>query len=110
MQRGDIRESAYQWTEGDLMPHFGQREMSTPALDAPSSITVGASPFTYAALSDGLVVVDGGTVSLVQYGRGAVLTGLGLIGGAIPVLSGDTVKVTWAVSEPSMTFIPGRAR
>lgn len=76
----------------------------------PASISVGASPFTYTAPSDGLVIVSGGTVSLVQYGRGASTTALGLLGGIIPVLKGDTVTVTWAISAPTMTFMPGRQR
>lgn len=90
------------------MPHFGRIDMSPSTASTPTAMTVSGSPYVFTAPSDGLVVLSGGTVSLVQYGRGSTLTALGLVGGLIPVVKDDTVRITWAISAPSLTFIPGR--
>ena len=73
--------------------------------EPPVSITVTASPFTYEATRPGVVVVGGGTVSLVEMGRAGTFTGAGLIGGLVPVWVSDSVRVTYVVA-PTMTFIP----
>jgi predicted Rossmann-fold nucleotide-binding protein len=71
---------------------------------APTPITVGASPFSSKAPADGVVIVTGGTVSVIEIGRGGVFTTTGLTVGIVPVSRGDTVRVTYAVL-PTMTFI-----
>lgn len=71
---------------------------------APEVIAVTASPFSYTAANDGLVIVTGGTVSLVEYGRGGVFTNIGTIAGAVPVSQGDVVRVTYTVA-PTITFV-----
>lgn len=91
------------------MPHFGRFDMSPAAAGAAQSITVGASPFNYTGVGDGLLVVSGGSVSLITYSRNGSAIALGLISGTIPILKGDVVAVTWLVSAPTMTFIPSRA-
>ena len=73
--------------------------------EPPVSITVTASPFTYQATRPGSVVVSGGTVSLVEMGRAGTFTGMGLLGGVVPVWVSDSVKITYVVA-PTMTFIP----
>ena len=85
------------------MPHFGSL-FDTPR-SAPQSITVTASPFTYTAPLSGAVIVNAGTVSLVELGRAGTFTALGLIGGVTPVWQGDQIRVTYAVA-PTMTLIP----
>lgn len=90
------------------MPHFGRFDMSSFSNIArsPASQTAGASPFVYTAPANGIVIVSGGTVSLVQYGRQGTLTALGLTSGTFPIVQGDTVTVTWVVTAPTITFIP----
>lgn len=90
------------------MPHAGRFDMSSFSnlARSPSSVTPAASPFVYTAPANGIAVVSGGAVSVVQYGRGSTLTALGLTSGVVPMSQGDTLTVTWAVSAPTITFIP----
>jgi hypothetical protein len=72
----------------------------------PSSITVGPSPFNYSAPSGGTVLIQGGTVSLVQISRDGVSNyTTGQTQGAIPVSFQDTLIITYSVA-PTMTFVP----
>lgn len=87
------------------MPHAGEHDSVSAIPTAPQAVTVGGSPYTYTAPSNGMLVIAGGTVSLVQYGRAGTLTTLGLVSGLIPMRVGDTVKTTYAVA-PTMTFLP----
>lgn len=77
--------------------------VETPT-DAAASVTVGASPYSYTPTDDGLVVVTGGTVSALAYGRNGVFTGLGLLAGLVPIKAGDTLRITYAVA-PTVSFI-----
>ena len=87
------------------MPHFDEAlGLAQPSQRAPVAITVGASPFTTVARAGGVVVVQGGTVSLVELGRNGVFTTLGVTAGAVPVSQDDSVRVTYTVA-PTMTFI-----
>jgi hypothetical protein len=71
-----------------------------------SSITVGASPYTYTATNNGTVAVTGGTVSSVQLKRGATtITVASATGVLVPVSTGDQVIVTYS-STPTEQFIP----
>lgn len=72
-------------------------------ITAASSVTVGASPFDYAAPSDGCVAVVGGTVTALAYGRQGAFTTIS--GGLVPVKKGDAVRITYTVA-PTVTFIP----
>lgn len=91
------------------MPHFGRFDMPPASLTTPQTITVGGSPFAYTVPADGVVVINGGTVSLVTYTRNGVAVTLGIVGGTIPVFKGDVVTVTWVVTAPTMTLIQSRA-
>ena len=73
-----------------------------PAIE--SAITVGASPYSYTAQSNGHVVVTGGTVSAISLTRVSAHA-TGLTAGLIPVGNKDVVTVTYSVL-PTMTFIP----
>ena len=68
--------------------------------------TVGASPFSYTAVTNGSVVVSGGTVSSLVLQRGTVAISLGITSGIIPVTQGDIVIITYTVL-PTVSFIPG---
>lgn len=85
------------------MPHSDEllsRMLSTAAL---VPVTVGASPFTYIAPDAGLIVLQGGTVNLVELGRGVTFVNVGLLTGAVPVSKGDQVRLTYIVA-PAMTY------
>ena len=84
---------------GQLLP------FAAPVAGIPVGIAVGASPFTYTATKAGAVIVNGGTLSLIQFGRGGALYTLGVLAGVAPVWAGDTVVVTYVVA-PTMTFMP----
>jgi len=74
---------------------------------APVSVVVGASPFTYRATSRQAVHVVGGTVSSASYGRGATSLALGLVSGGqiLEMNAGDTLTITYTVA-PTVTVIP----
>lgn len=71
---------------------------------APSSLAVGLSPFTYTNTSgyDQDVLLNGGTVSLVQIGRGGSLY---TAPSPVRLSPGDSVRVTYTVA-PAATIIP----
>ena len=75
------------------------------AMTAPEAITVTVSPFTYRAGRDGYYIVTGGTVTKQEYGRGAVFTDVGLLTSMLPILLGDSIRVTYT-ALPTITFIP----
>jgi len=87
------------------MPHPEEtRASAQPSQRAAAAITVGASVFSFAARATGVVIVAGGTVSLVELGRNGTFTGIGVIAGVVPVSQDDTVRVTYTV-VPTMTFV-----
>lgn len=76
---------------------------SKPA--AIKTITVGASPFAYAATADGDAYLDGGTgLSIAIARQGASFT-LAPTSGFFPLTSGDVLTVTYA-TVPRLLFIP----
>jgi len=78
---------------------------STQNNTASSTITPSVSPYTYTATSSGFVIINGGTVSLIEFARNASFIAVGLLAGMFPVGIGDQLRVTYAV-VPTMTFIP----
>lgn len=87
------------------MPHIGEKAEVVGARMSAQAITPTGSAFSYTAPADGLVVVSGGTVTLIEYGRSASFYLLGLIAGSFAISRGDVIRVTYAVA-PTMTFIP----
>jgi hypothetical protein len=85
------------------MPHFG---LLRTGPGAASSVTVGASPFVFTATRDGLMLINAGTVSLVEIGRQGTFSIAGVLAGAFPLRLGDSLRVTYVV-VPTMTFLPG---
>lgn len=69
-----------------------------------STVSVGGSPFMFTAPSKGYVILNGGSVSAVQFTR-SVTTLTGQTAGIFPLNQGDVLTVTYA-SLPTMTFVP----
>lgn len=72
---------------------------------AVETVTPSASPYTYTARCDGFLIVQGGTVSQLDYRRLAATVQIGVVAGMFPVQLGDGIKVTYTVA-PTVTFIP----
>lgn len=83
----------------------GHEDRLTTPVAAASAVTPGASPYSFTEFTDGLLVVRGGTVSLIEYGRRGAFTALGITAGLIPVTAGDVVRITHSAA-PTLTFIP----
>lgn len=79
--------------------------MSDKSMTLPEAVTVGASPYSYTANRDGYLAVTGGTVTKQEYGRTGVYTDVGLLTSMLPILQGDTMRVTYSAA-PTITFIP----
>ena len=84
-------------------------EMVLQPVERPTSaaetVTPGASPYTFTANRDGLLIVQGGTVSRIDYIRLASTVQIGVVAGLFPVQLGDGIKVTYTV-VPTVTYIP----
>lgn len=76
-----------------------------PAVAVP---IVGASPFSWTAPKDGTLLVESGKVELRRPGGalGAVFWQTSLVGGAVPMLKTDEVRITWYNAPPLLTFLP----
>lgn len=74
-------------------------------LEDADSVTVGASPYTYLAQRDGVLIVQGGTVSAISYLRNTGTINVGVVAGAISLLMADAVTITYTVA-PTVTFLP----
>ncbi|HKS75974.1 MAG TPA: hypothetical protein VJQ82_22365 [Terriglobales bacterium] len=59
-------------------------------------LAVTASPFTYQPTSDGIVIVEGGTVSDISINRSGVTTSLGIHHGQVALKRLDSIIVTYA--------------
>lgn len=82
--------------------------LTTGYTTAPSGITVGASPFTYhnTATQNVSVIVQGGTVSKVEFSRdNSTFYDCGVVAGMLYLSPGDYLKVTYT-GAPTMTLIP----
>ncbi len=84
---------------------FATGQVRSLAGGAIASVTVGASPFAYTAPSNGLVFIEGGTVTLQQFARGATTLTAGAPNSIVPVRDGDIVTVTYTAA-PTMNFAP----
>lgn len=98
----------------DMVQQLAQIETFAPdviqpltdkSMTLPEAVTVGASPYSYTARRDGYLAVTGGTVTKQEYGRRGVFTDVGLLTSMLPILQGDTMRVTYTAA-PTITFIP----
>lgn len=87
------------------MPHIGEKAELVATRGAAQSITPTGSAFSYTAPANGIIILSGGTVSVIEYGRGASFYVAGLLAGSYAIARGDTIRVTYAVA-PIMTFLP----
>ena len=70
------------------------------------AVTPGASPFKFTTNQRGFLIVQGGTVSLVQFSRGGVTNHTtGVTSGNFPLSAGDSLVITYS-STPNLTFVP----
>src|ERR1700747_597948 len=71
-----------------------------------SGVTLGSSPFTYAAPAGGTLIVNGGTVSQVKYSRDAAnFYVTGQTQGMFPISQGDQLVISYSV-PPTLVFAP----
>lgn len=92
---------AYQAIDGVLL---GRVVFSGSTGGTSVVLSPGSSPFTYEAPVAGTVVVTAGQVELSR-GTGWVL--VSPMGGAVPVMAEDQVRVTWFGLDPAtVTFFP----
>lgn len=69
----------------------------------PEPQTLAASPFTYQATRDGMIVVNGGTVSSVLIARNGVSVTMPTNGG-FPMRQNDVITIAFTVA-PTVTFL-----
>lgn len=74
-----------------------------PGAETPLTLT--GSPFVYTAPSRGFVIVNGGTVSNVQFKRSTQNYITGASSGCFPVSAQDILTITYSVA-PTVTFVP----
>jgi hypothetical protein len=98
------RQQLAQISQDPQVIKFFEGLMRGPLLD-PEVVTLGASPDTYIVEEDGVLIVNGGTVSQIDYTRNATAVPVGVVAGPIPVLAGDSITITYAVA-PTVTFLP----
>lgn len=87
------------------MPHFGPLQSSTAKLPDGVAVVVGASPFAFAATSNGIYIVTGGTLSQMSYTRNGTAVNFGTNTRVISMRRGDTVTVTYT-GAPTAAFVP----
>lgn len=67
----------------------------------------GTSPKVFLAVVQGTLVVDSGKIELSRDGE--TFYTIGLAGGAIPLLVGDSARITWFTAPPVLAFFPSYA-
>lgn len=76
------------------------------SVEAPTAVTLGASPFTWTNTTDGpaQVIVSGGTVTAINLVVGGVDYLAGVLAGVFTARAGAGIKVTYTVA-PTMTYV-----
>jgi hypothetical protein len=82
--------------------------VTTPvAGNAPEILAPSSSPWVYVPTTQGTLIVFSGQLEI---GRNGQWFTVGLTGGALPMLVGDSARVTWyGASKPGAVFLPGGA-
>lgn len=70
-----------------------------------SPVTAGTSPFTYTAPQGGALIVQGGTVSLITFGRTTTNYPTGQTAGMFPLSKGDFLIIHYSAA-PTLTWVP----
>lgn len=68
-------------------------------------LVLGASPFVYPAPADGTVFCFSGKLEVSRDGE-LTWHQVGLTGGAVPVLKGDVVRISWSTIAPEAVYFP----
>ena len=69
-------------------------------------VTVGVTPYEYSAVKRGSMIVEGGTVSLIEFSRdGTDYYDVGATAGMFALNASDRLRVAYSV-VPNMTFVP----
>lgn len=84
--------------------YLQQNELGTPPL-AENAVTPTPSPFIYTAPRKGFLIVQGGTVSVVQFSRSGTFHTTGQTQGIFPLDQFDQLKITYSVT-PTLTWVP----
>lgn len=71
----------------------------------PVPVSVGPSPFVYEPGSSGLLIVAGGMVTKIEYGRTDQFFSDGSTAGSYSIAGGDKLRITYETA-PTVTFIP----
>lgn len=95
----DVTQSLTSDSLGEMVLQPAERPTS-----AAETVTPEASPYTFTANGDGFLIVQGGTVSRIDFIRLASTVQIGVVAGLFPVQLGDGIKVTYTV-VPTITFI-----
>ena len=67
---------------------------------------VGASPYSYSAVRRGSLIVQGGTVSAIEFSRdGTDFYDVGATSGMFALNASDVLRITYSVL-PNVTFVP----
>lgn len=75
-----------------------------PAIEA--AVTADPSPYVFSATARGSLIIEGGTVTSVEFSRdGVTFYDTGVTAGMFPVNSSDQLRITYAVA-PNLTFVP----
>ena len=83
---------------------FTAEHIGTPPANE-QAIAVGTSPFTYTATRKGAVIINGGTVNLVQWARSGPNYTTGQTQGMFPVAAGDSIIINHT-GAPNFVFVP----
>jgi hypothetical protein len=71
-----------------------------------SDVTLGPTPYIYTAPVKGFVIIQGGTVSQVEFSRdGVTLYDTGQTAGIFPLNAADQLTITYS-APPTVTFVP----
>jgi hypothetical protein len=94
---GNTNKSVYRWIQ--------DTDNGTPP-STEMQITVQGSPFSYQSPKKGYVIVNGGTVSSIQFSRTpGIFYATGLTTGMFSVNANDVIKVTYS-ALPVMVLVP----
>lgn len=84
--------------------HAGEQQALLSAAPPKEVVVLGASPATFTAVDLGTFIVQAGTVTKIELGRGGVFVDVGVTVGCVPVSRGDQVRVTYAVLPTTNYF------
>ena len=98
LARGQVTESAWYRFFAGLFQGLPPENVTVPA--------VGASPYTYSAVRKGSLIVEGGTVSSIEFSRdGTDYYDVGTTAGMFMLNASDILRITYS-GLPNVTFVP----